>query len=200
MVDRLPVLLTSLTDGNTKLLGVPQMKCGSGQAAADAVYEQLRLWDCTSLAVGMCFDTTAANTGRLSGACRLLEDVLGRSLLWLACRHHVLEVLLSDAFAVCFGPSSGPDIIIFKRFRDIWSRLNHKPAARAVPLFTATDELKAFIHEQLNHHHPRDDYLELLSLSSLLVGMTSEATIHKPGAMHRARWMSKAIYSLKRTA
>jgi hypothetical protein len=27
--------------------------------------------------------------------------------------------------------------------------------------------------------------------------MTSEATIYKPGAMHRARWMSKAICSLK---
>jgi hypothetical protein len=37
----------------------------------------------------------------------------------------------------------------------------------------------------------------ILTLSSYLVGMTSEATIYKPGAMHRARWMSKAIYSLK---
>jgi hypothetical protein len=27
--------------------------------------------------------------------------------------------------------------------------------------------------------------------------MTSEATIYKPGAMHTARWMSKAIFSLK---
>jgi hypothetical protein len=50
--------------------------------------------------------------------------------------------------------------------------------------------------------HPRDDYLRaldtvFLTLSSYLVGMTSEATIYKPGDMHRARWMSKAIYSLK---
>lgn len=78
-----------------------------------------------------------------------MNDTLGRRLLWLACRHHMLEVLLSDAFAVCFGPSSGPDIAIFKRFRYKWSQLNHhQPAARSVPLFTAVDDLKSFIQEQ----------------------------------------------------
>lgn len=41
------------------------------------------------------------------------------------------------------------------------------------------------------------DYKELISLAALLVAMTVEVTIWKPGAMHRARWMAKAIYSLK---
>lgn len=42
-----------------------------------------------------CFDTTASNTGRRSGACHLLEQLLQKSLLYLPCRHHILE-LVSD--------------------------------------------------------------------------------------------------------
>ena len=37
-VDRLPVLISSLVDGSTKLLGVPKLTSGSGQTTADAVY------------------------------------------------------------------------------------------------------------------------------------------------------------------
>ena len=117
-VDRLPVLISSVVDGSIKLLGVPKLTSGSGQAAANAVYEQLVSWKCDSVIIGMCFDTTASNTGRVQGACTLLEAAVGRHLLWMSCRHHMLEVLLSDTFAVCFRPSTGPDILIFKRFRD----------------------------------------------------------------------------------
>jgi hypothetical protein len=118
-VDRLPVLLSSLVDGSTKLLGVPKLTSGSGKAATEAVLEYLKSWQCELLVIGMCFDTTASNTGRLNGACTLLETAIGRSLLWLACRHHMFEVLLSDAFAVCFfGPSTGPEILLFKRFKE----------------------------------------------------------------------------------
>ena len=127
-VDRLPVLLSSLEDGSNKLLGVPKLHSGSGKAAADAVFHELSSWECTSHVIGMCFDTTAANTGRLSGACTLLEQSVGRNLLWLACRHHILEVLLADAFSECLGPSSGPDILLFKKFRESWSTLTHQAA------------------------------------------------------------------------
>ena len=48
---------------------------------------------------------------------------------------------------------------------------------------------------------PRADYQELLELILLILG---EKTIHckkltfkKPGAVHKARWMSKVLYSLK---
>ena len=57
--------------------------------------------------IGMCHDTTAANTGRKLGAATLLENTLGRNLLWDSCRHHMMEILLADAFNVCVGPSNG---------------------------------------------------------------------------------------------
>lgn len=198
LIDRLPVLLSSVTDGTIKLLGVPSLDCGTGRAAAEAVHEQLKSWNAESYVIGMCFDTTAANTGKFTGACKLLEELLGRNLLWLACRHHMLEVLLSDAFNVCFGPSSGPEIKIFKRFRENWSKLSHRePPARSTPLLPAPEDLKNFILQQLTQGHPREDYSELLCLAGLLTGMDTGSVIRKPGAIHRARWMAKAIYSLK---
>ena len=196
-VDRLPVLLSSLVDGTTKLLGVPKLASGSGRAAADAVYEHIKSWKCESMVIGMCFDTTASNTGRLNGACTLLEVALVRNLLWMACRHHMLEVLLSDAFNVCLGPSTGPEILFFKRFREKWPELNHTPEARSAPLIIVSDSIKEFIKCQLEVSHSRDDYLEFLLLAAQMVGLEVDVSIRRPGALHRARWMSKAIYALK---
>lgn len=145
----------------------------------------------------MCFDTTVSNTGRTNGACTLLEAVIGRKLLWLACRHHMFEVLLSEAFGVCLGPSTGPEILFFKRFRVSWSELVHQPKPRLTPLLSASEELKEFIDEQLQLGHPRDDCKEFLQLAALMTGLNCAAAIRKPGALHRARWMAKAIYSMK---
>ena len=70
----------------------------------------------------------------------------------------MLEVLLSDVFTVCFGSSSGPEILIFKRFREKWSKFNHhQPKLQGIPLKTAPDELKSFIHYQLSEAHQHKD-------------------------------------------
>jgi hypothetical protein len=69
----------------------------------------------------MCLDTTSSNTGRLSGACIILEQLLGRPLLHFGCRHHIMELVLGAAFGVCMGPSKAPEILIFKRFKEQWA-------------------------------------------------------------------------------
>ena len=108
--------------------------------------------------------------------------------------------VLPDTFSVCFGQSTGPEILFFKRFRENWSKLNHhEPKKQVVPIITASESLKTFISDQLKiaTKLPRDDYRELLNLASLMIGLDIQFTIRKPGALHRARWMAKAIYSLK---
>ena len=42
------------------------------------------------------------------GACTLMERALDTDLVWIACRHHVFEVMLSDVFSVAFRTSSVP--------------------------------------------------------------------------------------------
>lgn len=199
VIERLPVLVTSLVDGDSKLLGVPKLPSVTGRLTADAVYDQLQSWECDSEIIGMCFDTTSVNTGIRQGACKFLEDITGKNMLWLACRHHMHEVLLSDVYTLCYGPSSGPEILPFKRFREKWGDINHELSNRviATPLIAAPIRITEFINEQLGEAHPRNDYLEFLELAALMVGIENVHAVRKPGAIHRARWMAKAIYSLK---
>jgi hypothetical protein len=105
-VDRLPVLLSGFN--TDQLLGVPKLPSATGEAVSNAVVKTLQEWGVQHRTKSMCFDTTASNTGRLSGACALIEAKLGRQLLYLACRHHVHEIVLSDVCKMCLGCSSGP--------------------------------------------------------------------------------------------
>ena len=77
---------------------------------ANAIKNMLDEWDFQELCLGMCFDTTTSNTGKFSGACILLEAILGCPLLWTACRHYVLEIILSNVAKLVFGPSVDPKI------------------------------------------------------------------------------------------
>ncbi|KAG0712248.1 hypothetical protein GWK47_018908 [Chionoecetes opilio] len=112
------------TSGETQLLGVPKLDSGTGDQQTNAVYFLLQEWDLEDKVVGMSFDTTAANTGRHSGACVLLERKLDRGMLYFACRHHILEVIMGAVFRACAGPSSGPDIQVFRRFQRQWNFLD----------------------------------------------------------------------------
>lgn len=62
--------------------------------------------------------------GCKNGACTYIQNKLQKNLLLLACRHHVLEIVLAAVFKECFGVSSGPDVLLFKRFQDSWPNIN----------------------------------------------------------------------------
>ena len=47
-----------------------------------------------------CFDTTASNTGIKGGVCILLEKEICRDMLYLACGHHVSEIMLEKVFSI----------------------------------------------------------------------------------------------------
>lgn len=118
----------------------------------------------------------------------LLKAKLGRNILWLACRHHMHEILLSDVLKICFGPSTGPEILFFKQFREVWDKLDSRePHLGQIPLIQVSDSLRTFILLQLTKKSPRDDYLEFLQLVAYTVGLPIETTMKKPGALHRAR-------------
>ncbi|KAG0728480.1 hypothetical protein GWK47_032372 [Chionoecetes opilio] len=117
-VERLPILVSG--NGTVQLLNVPKLPSGTGSERAKAVVGALKDWDLTERISGMSFDTTSSNTGRNDGACVLIEQQLKKDLLYFACRHHVLELLLAAAFTTVMGPTSGPEVTLFKRFQDHW--------------------------------------------------------------------------------
>ena len=73
-----------------KLLGIPVVDDGTGKSQAQTALSLLDDWDVRNDIRAMVFDTCAANTGRVRGACSRLERTLNRRLLWLGCRHHIL--------------------------------------------------------------------------------------------------------------
>ena len=190
-----------------QLLGVPVTENSSGEEQALAVYECLQQWGLPNTVKAMCFDTTASNTGRFKGACVILQQMLGRELLHLACRHHILEIMLRGVFDTKMGSTTGPHPDIFKRFLLAWPKIDKQKYDTGISDNLIQKQLSpeliahvtAEFKKKLTETHPRDDYKELLQLVLVFVGSLDGNVVgfRTPGAIHHARWMAKAIYCFK---
>lgn len=89
-IDRLPILVSA--KGVSQLLVVEKLISSTGQAQAAAVHTALQEWGIVDRVRAMSFDTTSSNTGRINGACVILEQMLDIKLPSLACRHHILKL------------------------------------------------------------------------------------------------------------
>ena len=114
--------------------------------------------------------------------------------------------MLSHVFSTLFGATGGPEVGLFKRFQKQWSFINQaKYSVASDDLFiegmkVIRKEMVSFYSDAIGHHQPREDYLELLQLCLVFLGGQSEGKaiqFRAPGALHHARWMSKAIYAIK---
>lgn len=141
--------------------------------------------------------------------------ISGKRLIWLACRHHMMELIVSVAFKTAFNEKSkSGNIQIFEEFRKIWidiDKTNYESCSSDEELnkhiLPIKNELIMFVKDQLkNHPQIRDDYKELLMLTLLVIGekapdykigIIKTYVVHTCGALHRARWMAKLIYSFK---
>jgi hypothetical protein len=205
-VDRLAILVSG--GGVQQLLAVPKLENGTGKAIAEAIYESINDWGIKEQVCGMCFDTTAVNTGDKSGACVLLEQMLGKRMLSFACRHHALEVVLESVFSKALGASStGPDILLFKRFKKQWNLLD-KTKFRTITddeyiSSKISDEQQqqvlSFARKNIDESQPRDDYRELLHLTIIFLSGRSSGNVsfRAPAGLHRARWMARVLYAYK---
>ena len=205
--ERLAILLGCSAD--TKLIGVAAYPPGSDQKAGTLISERtinyLKDWDCVESVVNMCFDTTPANTGHLTAACISIQDGLDKAMLWSACRHHVGERILVEVFeSLKIEASKSPDVSIFKRFQERWSSMAQDEDFTIIPVSDASNVLmdqKKKTLETLKHCKKlmREDYDELVNLCGIVLKQErkSEKPLRKPGAMHKARWMAKVLYSIK---
>ena len=53
----------------------------------------------------------------MDGAATYLENLLGKAIMRLACRHHIAELHIKHADEAVKGQSHGPNDAMFKKFR-----------------------------------------------------------------------------------
>lgn len=146
---------------------------------ANTVFKEVERLGLKDHIVGLSFDTTAANSGILTGACIRIEAFLGHSFLWLACRHHIHEIVLKHVFEQCCGPSCGPEILVIKKFQEQWKSIDRTSYST---LLTQDEPLDEFFDSQRlvmldflgkvlgDRNHPHEDYEEFLKLCLLFLG------------------------------
>ena len=206
--NRLAVVIVH--EEENQILAIARTDDATGAVEATTVKEALDSWGLTESIIACGFDTTASNTGINLGSCKILQDLIQRQILWLACRHHMGELIVKAAFHCIFGKTKGPVETLCKTLQDSWSSIDTQDIQLpTIPTCyrDEADTILDFILTQLEPENvdllPRGDYKEFLELAKLYLGGSMERKkgyeyhLQKPGADHHARWMSKCIYVLK---
>lgn len=109
-MDERLAIVTSIPKPDTPIqfLAAPLIPDGTGRSMRDALLDTIDEWSipCKHI-IGMCWDTTASNTGHLQGSATLFEQHMKRAILWIACRHHVGELHIKHADIEARGAWNG---------------------------------------------------------------------------------------------
>ena len=121
-----------------------------------------------------CYSThttaTATNTGLKNGACTFIEQSLDQEMAGVACRHHIMELVVASIFWALFGPTGGPDVAMFKRSQTSWPYIDQSIYKTASgDMFNSCTavlwaEMVSFCEVALEESQPREDYEELIHL------------------------------------
>ena len=210
--ERIAVIVSSPSLETPQVLGVPAAQSSKGTDQMEVVTKLIEDWEVTDHIMALGFDTTASNTGVHAGAVTLVEQHLGRAVMWAACQRHVHELHIKHAAEYVFGPSTGPSDKMFKKFRENWGDIKDKIEYKAISGFEWNKFKKSVLEKEAkaslvfcrkslaNDTFPREDYKELVQLTAVWLGGVSEVPGFRfqwPGAFHSARFMAKSLYILK---
>lgn len=163
------------------LLRVPALTSGKGYDISSCAYNILQEWLLLDKIQAFVFDTTASNTVTFNGTCHVLEKKLGRDILYLPCRRHVYEIVLTGVFTeVQLTTNSGPDILLFKIFHNEWKNIEYKKFSARITDESVRDILKDVADEivifakkkKMNTDFSRDDNKEFFELIIIYLGGT----------------------------
>lgn len=206
-VERLPIVGTQ--SDKERILRVPKVENKSGLAVGTAVFDTLVKFKLDKIVEVVNTDTETSNVGKYNGAVAVLERKLGRSLLYLGCRHHVFEVVLKAVFLAKLSDSKtkSPNVEIFNRLKNNWDKMQTRLIKSGTEDIVVQNHIDSdfaekivqFGRDNLEKPQCRADYREFLELVVLFVGgqLPKGNKLKKPGAIHHARWMAKTIGALK---
>jgi hypothetical protein len=105
-----------------KLLASQALESGTALKQTEDCIQLIEHWSLDSCIVGTCFDSTAKNTGYIKGTAIADEKHLCCRLLYLACRHHVHELVLREVWEMIFGKEQGPTYTPLKNLHNEGSK------------------------------------------------------------------------------
>ena len=194
--ERLAVLVN--IKGGSCLLGVPALPASTGEDQYNGVMKLLDEFSIKNKVGGLCFDTTSSITGIHKGALTRICNELGRTLLRMV---HFWQTVTGEK-------TSGPDNPLFKALKNTFENPEYDYDPNKIVKFdwqatketiiesSAADALtycKAYVFQK---DIVRKDRKELAELVITYLSETN-LKIRKPGAVHHARFLSKANYYLK---
>ena len=176
--------------------------------------------------IGMCWDTTANNTGVHEGAARHFEVCMEHAILWCPCRRHMIELHIKHAYEALFGGTQGKDNTLFKRFKEWYLQKLHEDDQFPDPagfkkwrwprptsqknrqLIAWATETREKTTEWLTEGtFPREDYREKVELTHFILGgdpirrrgdgVVDYFKMRRPGPIHHARFMARSITCMK---
>ena len=62
-------------------------------------------------------------------------------MVWLPCRHHIFELILEAVYNEAMGPSTGPEVKLFKDFQKTWHLIDQSKFSTILEL----DEVDSFL-------------------------------------------------------
>ena len=111
-IHRLAVVL--VRENEYQILCIAKAEDGTGKTEAGIVHAALLDWGVVNRIIACGFDTTSSNTGKFAGSCVILQQLLDHQIAWMACKHHINELVVGAAFKEIFGDTTGPDVTLFK--------------------------------------------------------------------------------------
>lgn len=102
------------------------MSDGHGSTQAEEIYNTICEWGLNTAVKALCCDTTNSNLGWRKGAAVILERKLETELLYLPCRHHIYELVLSCVYSTKIPGITGPNVALFKNFQSQWDSIDKK--------------------------------------------------------------------------
>ncbi|KAG8177771.1 hypothetical protein JTE90_010347 [Oedothorax gibbosus] len=167
--ERLAVLISC--GDEEQLIGVPEIENSKRLSQAKAVFSEINKWGAAEKNRGDVFRHYCCEYRLLERHVYFITTLFPKKhLLYLACRHHILELLLKAVFESKFGATTGPQPEMFKKFQMKWPVIDKNQYKFGIEdllvkiHFSDLEEISGFLLDQLEQKHPREDYKEYLQL------------------------------------
>lgn len=184
-----------------KLLNIKELPDGTSRSFIEAIRTEVERYQLVSHIKFVCSDTPNVNFGHIDGLMALYFKEVSSNVLFIQCRHHVLELILAKVWGILFAVSNGPNLDLCEKFSKVFDSIKANGHETGLELANFSNnfvrEHLALINQIAEGEMPRKDYKLFLDLISVFLGNQTVQldSINLPSTS-KVRWMNKAIYCL----